>query len=174
MSDLIVKINDKADPQFRKRIQEEIKAFNDEISPAHRESRKTGKQGLDIVLHHSDGRFIGGLMADTYWDWLDVDNLWLHEDYREQGLGTKLLQTAEKEARRRGCRRAVLSTFSFQARAFYEKQGYRVAGQLDDYPPGKSFYWMVKELSATSPTADTAASADPFRRAGKRSLPSDL
>jgi len=55
-------------------------------------------------------------------------------------------ETADKEARQRGCRRALVKTFSFQGRGFYEKNGYRVTGRLDDYPPGESFYWMVKEL----------------------------
>ena len=41
----------------------------------------------------------------------------------------------------------MLSTFSFQARDFYQRHGYRVVGQLDDYPPGETFYWMRKELN---------------------------
>lgn len=148
--DLSIRVNETADEELRRQIQEVIKEFNNQISPAHKEVRKTGKQALDIALYDKDGRLVGGLMADTYWNWLDIDNLWLHEDYRKQGLGSKLLETAEKEARQRGCHRAVLSTFSFQARGFYEKQGYRVTGSLNDYPPGESFYWLVKELQPSA------------------------
>lgn len=144
--DLSIRVYETADEELRRQIKEEIKEFNNQISPAHKEARITGKQALDIALYDKEGRLVGGLMGDTYWNWLDIDNLWLHEDYRRQGLGSKLLQTAEKEARQRGCCRAVLSTFSFQARDFYEKQGYHVTGSLDDYPPGESFYWLVKEL----------------------------
>ena len=57
-----------------------------------------------------------------------------------------MLDAAEAEARARGCLRARLSTFDFQARGFYEKQGYRVVGTLADYPPGGAMYWMRKEL----------------------------
>jgi GNAT superfamily N-acetyltransferase len=145
---IVVTINDTADPQFREQIHEAIKAFNDDSSPVHREARITGTQPLDIILRDGNGRLIGGLMANTYWGWLDVDNLWLHEDYRGRGLGSRMLQTAEKEARRRGCRRAFLKTFSFQAPEFYREHGYQIAGRLDDYPPGQSFFWMVKELTA--------------------------
>jgi hypothetical protein len=52
---------------------------------------------------------------------------------------------AEGEARARGCSRAKLRTFSFQARGFYEKEGYRIVGELRDDPPGKIFYWMRKD-----------------------------
>ena len=53
---------------------------------------------------------------------------------------------AEQEARRRGCRYAQLTTYSFQARGFYEKLGYSVVGQMDDYPPGRRSLWMRKDF----------------------------
>jgi len=96
-----------------------------------------------------NGKLRGGLIADTYWNWLDVDDFWLEENARGQGHGRHILQAAEKEAIARGCRFAKLETFSFQARGFYEKCGYNVIGQLDEYPPGQSFFWMQKELTAT-------------------------
>ena len=58
-----------------------------------------------------------------------------------------MLAAAEAEARLRGCLRARLSTFDFQARGFYEKQGYCVVGTLADYPPGSAMYWMRKDFS---------------------------
>jgi GNAT superfamily N-acetyltransferase len=77
---------------------------------------------------------------------LEVGVLWLDAPLRRLGYGSRLLRRAEADARAAGCARVELHTFSFQARPFYEKQGYRVFGQLDDYPPGASAYWMVKEL----------------------------
>jgi hypothetical protein len=46
-----------------------------------------------------------------------------------------------------------LETFSFQARGFYEKCGYKVVGQLDDCPPGQRFYWMYKALDGVKPAS---------------------
>ena len=43
--------------------------------------------------------------------------------------------------------RSVLTTFSFQARGFYEKYGYCVAGAMEDYPPGATYFWMRKEFA---------------------------
>jgi hypothetical protein len=45
-----------------------------------------------------------------------------------------------------GCHHAWLDTFSFQARPFYEKQGYRVFGVLPDYPTGQTRYFLTREL----------------------------
>jgi hypothetical protein len=46
----------------------------------------------------------------------------------------------------RGCRHAYLDTFSFQALGFYEKQGYAVYGQLENFPTGASRYFLKKTL----------------------------
>jgi len=49
---------------------------------------------------------------------------------------------AEQTARERGCRYCFLDTFSFQAPAFYQKQGYNEAFTLNDYPlTGKRHYF---------------------------------
>ena len=42
----------------------------------------------------------------------------------------------------------MLDTLSFQARPFYEKLGYRVYGQLEDFPAGSGHtrYYLTKTL----------------------------
>ena len=64
------------------------------------------------------------------------------------GWGGRVLAAAEGEARARGCRRARLYTYSFQAQGFYERHGYAVFGTLEDYPPGHRQVWMRKDLPA--------------------------
>ena len=68
------------------------------------------------------------------------------ETARGQGLGTRLLQRAEAIARARGCGNALLDTFEYQARPFYEKLGYRLFGTLDGYPPGYRQFYLTKAL----------------------------
>jgi hypothetical protein len=48
-----------------------------------------------------------------------------------------------------GCTDALLGTFEFQARGFYERHGYRVYGRLDGFPTGHVHYHMAKSLAAS-------------------------
>ena len=75
-----------------------------------------------------------------------VDILWVHEDHRKNGIGTKLLLEAEKEAIRRGCHHVHLDTMSWQAPDFYRKHGYEVIGILPDIPAGNQKYLLMKAL----------------------------
>ncbi|HEX5682917.1 MAG TPA: GNAT family N-acetyltransferase [Ideonella sp.] len=93
-----------------------------------------------------DGAIVGGLTAKTYWNYLDIAFLWVDESHRGAGIGQQLVQSAEAEAFRRGCRFALLDTFSFQARPFYERLGYRQFGQLTGFPGGHVRHYMTKEL----------------------------
>jgi len=99
-----------------------------------------------FVLRGPDDESAGGIIGATYWDWFYLDLLWIREDLRGHGHGHRLLTTAEEEARRRGAKNAYLDTFSFQSPEFYAQHGYRVFGELQDFPPGHRRYFLTKEL----------------------------
>lgn len=101
---------------------------------------------LYVVLRDEHGQIGGGLNGWTLRGWLFVDNLVVHERLRGNGYGSRLLQAAEDEARRRGCHSAYLDTYSFQAQPFYEKHGYAVFGKLDDFPAGHQRIFLSKRL----------------------------
>ena len=86
------------------------------------------------------------MIGATYWDWLHIDLMWIREDLRGCGYGGSLLMAAEDEARRRGAKNAYLDTFSFQAPDFYKRSGYRVFGELRDFPAGYQRYFLTKRL----------------------------
>lgn len=105
-------------------------------------------QLLCFTLQAPDGAIAGGLIGATYYGWFYVDLLWVREDLRGHGYGDRLLRRAEEEAQRRGAGHAYLDTFSFQAPDFYVKRGYRVFGELPDFPPGHRRYFLTKQLGA--------------------------
>ena len=87
---------------------------------------RVANEGESVILCCSGNRQVGGLLASTYWGWLNIDELWLEEPLRGNGYGTVLMQEAEAEALGRSCTRAHAKTWEFQAREFYERLGYRV------------------------------------------------
>ncbi len=92
------------------------------------------------------GTLIGGIRAVAFWDWMNIEVIWVHEDARGAGLGRQLLNEAETFAIENRFFWSCLETASFQAREFYEKQGYEVFGELDDFPKGHTMFYMRKSL----------------------------
>ena len=89
---------------------------------------------------------VGGMQGHVNWTWLHIGTVWVTEGRRHRGLGTQLLTAIEAAAIERGCLHAHLDTFSYQARPFYERHGYRLFATLDDYPPGHQRFFLRKTL----------------------------
>lgn len=105
-----------------------------------------GMQHLCFVLRGPDQEALGGVIGEVYWGWLYVNLMWLKPEARGRGFGSQLLASIEDEARRRGAKNVYLDTFSFQAPEFYKKYGYRVFGQLENFPAGQTRYFLTKAL----------------------------
>ena len=98
------------------------------------------------VFLRRDGRVIAGADGRTQWGWLYIAHVWVDDELRGTGMGTRVLATIEEAGRARGCRCVFLDTLAFQAKPFYEKLGYKEFGRLDDYPAGGTKYFMWKQL----------------------------
>jgi len=104
------------------------------------------EQNLCFVLQAPGQEIVGGIIGATHWDWFYINLMWISEELRGLGYGQRLLLLAEEEARQRGAKNAYLDTFSFQAPGFYQKYGYRVFGELPDFPTGHQRYYLTKQL----------------------------
>jgi GNAT superfamily N-acetyltransferase len=101
---------------------------------------------LGVFARKETSELIGGLLGETFWGWLHINILWVHENHRRIGVGKQLIARAEAEAVRRGCRHAYVDTLDFQAPNYYTKLGYSVWGTLDDFPPGHRRIFFKKDL----------------------------
>lgn len=98
------------------------------------------------VARDKDGVIIGGALGSTYLSSLELEVMWVSENYRGQNIASQLLEEIESEAKGAGCRLAHLTTYSFQAPEFYLKQGYTVCGEVDGFPDGIKLYILKKRM----------------------------
>ena len=101
---------------------------------------------LNLYLEDEKGNLMAGLVAETFGNWLEIEYLFVKEELRGQGIGSKLLQRAESEAKKRNCRFAFVNTYQFQAPDFYKRLGYKEVFTLQDYPYTGQRYYYQKDL----------------------------
>jgi GNAT superfamily N-acetyltransferase len=139
-SAVLISIETDTADELRKVVQSGLYAYNDQFAGPMDYS------ALMIGARDVDKKIIGGLVAHLQpgWKWMHVHRLWVVESHRRAGIGRLLLEAAEKEAQKRGCLHVGVDTFEFQARGFYEKQGYHVYAVQDDYPVGHRKFMLRK------------------------------
>jgi GNAT superfamily N-acetyltransferase len=139
--DIELALSDAPNEALRELLGDGVSAFNvAALGPSER-------RPLLIALRaRADGKLLGGLHGRTGFRRLFVELLFVPAELRGQGLGSRLLQLAEAEARARGCVGAWIETFSADARRVYERNGYRVFGEIADYPPGNTRYFLSKDF----------------------------
>jgi GNAT superfamily N-acetyltransferase len=106
-------------------------------------------QVFAFFVRNDRQEIVAGLSGWTWAQACEIRELWVHQAWRGQGYGRALLESAEREARSRGCRVILISSYSFQAPAFYQKCGYELVWRLDDFPPGHRYCHLVKRLAET-------------------------
>ncbi|MCF1284504.1 GNAT family N-acetyltransferase [Streptococcus sinensis] len=117
-----------------------IRAYNQ----SKREPSKS--EPLNIYVEDEQGNLIAGMVAETFGNWLEIEYLYVQEDFRGQGIGSNILNRAEKEARERKCKYSFVNTYQFQAPDFYKKHGYEEVFALKEYPYTGERYYYTKAL----------------------------
>jgi len=102
---------------------------------------------LGVFLRDESRNIVAGAAGHTWGDTCELRQVWVAPAVRGSGLGRRLIEEAEAEAVRRGCRQLVLSTHSFQAPEFYQKLGFEIVLELPDYPRGHSHLVLRKRLA---------------------------
>jgi GNAT superfamily N-acetyltransferase len=112
--------------------------------------RQVGKysEGQNVWLNakDADGKLLGGFRGEVHFHWLIVWILYVEEEARGKGVGTRLLMEGEAHGLKCGAKRSRLDTFDWQAPSFYARHGYREVLNMPDYFRGHSVSFMVKDL----------------------------
>ena len=119
---------------------------------------------LNLYVEDEKGNLLAGLIAETFGNWLEIEYLFVKEELRGQGIGSKLLQQAESEAKNRNCRFAFVNTYQFQAPDFYQKHGYKEVFRLQDYPyTGKRYYYQKEFVRRIKQRGELDISLDKYQ-----------
>ena len=142
-TNLEVCVSDAATSEERAAILDSLAAFN------AASGFPGDMQPVSILLKDDTGAIVGGLWGKTVYDWLFVEFLIVPDAFRGHSLGTRLMDEAERLAVERGCVGAWLTTFSYQAKPFYEARGYAVFGELPFSPRDNVRIFMRKFFGGT-------------------------
>lgn len=139
--DIDLALTDAPPADMRDVLGRRLGAFNVEVlGPAD------SKPLAITIRSKGDGALIGGLFGRTGFRRMFIELLFIPDGLRGQGIGPKLLQQAEDEAKRRNCLGAWLETLNADAMRVYVRSGYRVFGEIPDYPPGNTRYFLSKDF----------------------------
>lgn len=138
-------LTDAPSPAAQSFIEDGLAEYNEQQA-GYRDWRE-----LAVLVTGADGEVRGGALGRTSLGLLFVDLFYLPPEFRNSGIGERVLRMTEDEAIRRGCISAVLFTISFQAPGFYARYGWREIDRIPCMPPGTSRVVMTKSLAATQP-----------------------
>ncbi len=123
------------------------KILEKEDQKFHQDHHIKDKTGEFMWVALDDKVCVGGVSGDYYEKTIYVSRLAVDHAYKLQGIGRKLMEMVEKDARSKGFKFIELGTTDFQARPFYEKLGYKVVHTMKDYPKGYNCYSLIKSLT---------------------------
>lgn len=131
---------DDTSPDY-KYVIDRLKAFNTDGAATPFERRN-----IRLYAHDDYQEVVAGLFAHVSMHSMVIEIFWVDGFLRGKGLGRQLIEQAENVARSAGAVWSTVETTSFQAKPFYEKQGYEVFAELEDSPIGHTNYWLKKRL----------------------------
>lgn len=132
-------------------IRNGIRKFNNNMNPenpifqVHREKGYNAPFGFYALINN---KVIGGIIAHKKMQWLDIDILFVNKDFRHNKIGSQLISKAIEYCKEQQLIGIHLYTLDFQAKGFYEKQGFELIAEIKDWPKGITRYEFIKYILA--------------------------
>lgn len=121
------------------------KTLNESLVTFNRSKVEWRTDTFTVALRDGNGALRGGAHGVVRMGAVEIRGLWLDEALRRRGLGERTVRAVEEEAHRRGAGAALLDTYEFQARGFYERLGYTCFGSFA-YPNGTRRFYLSRTL----------------------------
>jgi GNAT superfamily N-acetyltransferase len=138
-----------ADAELDERLSGELDVVNAAATPGI-----AAAEELTVRITDDSGALAAGISGWTWGVAAGIAMTWVRADARAAGLGSRLLTDFEAEALRRGCTHVFVTSFTFQAPAFYERHGYVEFARWQDVPrAGEADVHLRKDLPGTRPPA---------------------
>jgi ribosomal protein S18 acetylase RimI-like enzyme len=135
-------------------------SFEDELDPddiqilsdgiMENARQKKGFKPLDFFaffIRDKDSTILGGCNGCTLYGSLHIDQLWVAESHRHQGLGSQLVEAALLYGKNKGCLFATVNTMDWEALGFYQKAGFNIEFERHGFFKDSVFYFLRKELA---------------------------
>lgn len=94
----------------------------------------------------NNDEIIGGIVVYEKMQWIAVDTLFIDEKYRKQKIGSKLISKLIEYCKENNLIGIHLTTMDFQAKGFYEKQGFELVSEIKDWPKGVTRFEFIKYI----------------------------
>jgi len=114
------------DEALDQRLSDELDAFN-------LAAMGTAREELSVRVEHRS-YLVAGVSGWTWGRAAGISMTWVREDQRGTGVGAAAIAAFEDEARRRGADHCFVTSFTFQAPAFYKRLGYVEIFRWDGVP----------------------------------------
>ncbi len=127
---------------FQHKLQRIINKYLHQTNP-----EKTNHDAKELALHVVDkaGSFLGGAIILVHQDWVEIRLLALIKSMRGFGLGKRMLAMIEEKALELHCERIRTGTCEVNV-GFYQRNGYKIWGKIDDYSMGLNYFSLYKDL----------------------------
>lgn len=129
-------------------------AFDQIVEWIHRDmvARNVGPTSFGAPVHnlkalYPDGSLAGACVFDNMYNSLFVFTMAVAEGSQGCGVGSAMLKKLDSVAREKKCDFVLVTTRSWEARPFFEKNGYKVAFTQKEHPVGFETYLLVHSVS---------------------------